>query len=215
MQRATLLSLLLGFSPVLAWAPSVDEELARLVVDGVYSRIPPVPTGVELDPLTVRILRGGEACLPFPQSQPLSAWISGQAEVVALLAEGARNDFRRAKPQEVLEKAKGFLPDGHLRVFLKIRGLEDLYLRGAYTLGVRLTLPSGEARYVRAYRTTHLDDWRKEDGRYTGTLVFYLDLSSALKEGLLKEEGPLEVIFLTESSEDCLYAFTVNLGAFK
>ncbi|AFH39274.1 hypothetical protein TtJL18_1390 [Thermus thermophilus JL-18] len=27
-------------------------------------------------------------------------------------------------------------------------------------------------------------------------------------------KGPLEVVFLTESEKDCLYAFTVDLGAF-
>jgi hypothetical protein len=106
-------------------------------------------------------------------------------------------------------EAKRLLPDGHLRVYLRLSGLKRLEHRAAYTLGVRLKTPEGES-YVRAYRATYLDDWQEKEDGYTGTLVFYLDLSGKPVD----PKGPLEVVFLTESEKDCLYAFTVDLGAF-
>ena len=43
------LAVLLPFLPLaLAWQPALDLELARQVVDGAYSRIPPLPTAAEL-----------------------------------------------------------------------------------------------------------------------------------------------------------------------
>lgn len=203
------LAVLLPFLPLaLAWQPALDLELARQVVDGAYSRIPPVPTAVELSPLEVRVLRG-EGCLPFPESRPVWARVAGQAEVVEILAERARNEFRRVQAEEVLPEAKRLLPDGHLRVYLRIAGLKRLEHRAAYTLGVRLKTPEGES-YIRAYRATYLDDWQEKEDGHTGTLVFYLDLSGKPVD----PKGPLEVVFLTESEKDCLYAFTVDLGAF-
>ena len=132
------LAVLLPFLPLaLAWQPALDLELARQVVDGAYSRIPPLPTAVELSPLEVRVLRG-EGCLPFPGSRPVWARVAGQAEVVEILAERARNEFRRVQAEEVLPEAKRLLPDGHLRVYLRLSGLKRLEHRAAYTLGVRL-----------------------------------------------------------------------------
>ena len=203
------LAVLLPFLPLaLAWQPALDLELARQVVDGAYSRIPPLPTAVELSPLEVRVLRG-EGCLPFPGSRPVWARVAGQAEVVEILAERARNEFRRVQAEEVLPEAKRLLPDGHLRVYLRLSGLKRLEHRAAYTLGVRLETPEGES-YVRACRATYLDDWQEKEDGYTGTLVFYLDFSGKPVD----PQGPLEVAFLTESEKDCLYAFTVDLGAF-
>jgi len=199
----------LPFLPLaLAWQPALDLELARQVVDGAYSRIPPVPTAVELSPLEVRVLRG-EGCLPFPESRPVWARVAGQAEVVEILAERARNEFRRVQAEEVLPEAKRLLPDAHLRVYLRIAGLKRLEHRAAYTLGARIRTPEGES-YVRAYRATYLDDWQGGEGGYMGTLVFYLDLSGKPVD----PKGLLEVVFLTESERDCLYVFSVDLGAF-
>ena len=70
---------------------------------------PPLPTAVELSPLEVRVLRG-EGCLPFPGSRPVWARVAGQAEVVEILAERARNEFRRVQAEEVLPEAKRLLP---------------------------------------------------------------------------------------------------------
>lgn len=61
--------------------------------------------------------------------------VAGQLEVVEILAERVRNEFRRVRGAEVLAQAKGFLPDGHLRVYLRVAGLLRLELREAYTQG--------------------------------------------------------------------------------
>ncbi|WP_243028021.1 hypothetical protein [Thermus albus] len=200
-----LLLLMALYPPGLAWSPSPTLEEAEAVVEGVYSRLPRTPTAWEGKPLEFRVERG-ESCLPPKGSRPVAARVGGQLEVVEILAERARNEFRRVRGAEVLAQAKGFLPDGHLRVYLEVEGLPRPELREAYTLGA---LVGGKP--VRAYRVTYLDDWREEKGGYTGTLVFYLDLSG---KGV-DPQGELTVIFMTEAPEDCLYAFTVPLGRFR
>ncbi len=195
----------LALFPALAWSPSPSLEEATRVVEGVYSRLPRVATAWEAEPLELRVLRG-EACLPPKGSRPVAARVGGQLEVVEILAERARNGFRRVRAEEVLPEAKRFLPDGHLRVYLRIEGLPALELREAYTLGVGL---QGGVR--RAYRVTYLDDWRREERGYSGTLVFYLDLTGAG----LDPQGRLTVVLMTEQEEDCLYAFDVPLSAFQ
>ncbi len=191
--------------PALAWSPSPTVEEAAKVVEGVYSRLPRVVTAWEAEPLELRVLRG-KACLPPKGSRPVAARVGGQLEVVEILAERARNEFRRVRAEEVLPQAKRFLPDGHLRVYLRAEGLPALELREAYTLGVEL-----QGRFRRAYRVTYLDDWKKGEGGYAGTLVFYLDLTGTG----LDPRGRLTVVLMTEQEEDCLYAFDVPLNAFQ
>lgn len=189
-----------------AWSPSPSLEEAEVVVEGVYSRLPRVAIAWEASPLEFSVERGQE-CMPPQGSRPVAARVAGQLEVVEILAERARNDFRRVRGAEVLSQAKGFLPDGHLRVYLRVAGLPRLELREAYALGALV-----EGKPVRAYRTTYLDDWTKAgDGTYTGTLVFYLDLAGKRVD----PQGELRVIFMTEQSVDCVYAFGVPLASFR
>ncbi len=84
-------------------------------------------------------------------------------------------------------------------------GLSTLEACEAYTLGAKVG-----GGYRRAYRVTCLDDWRRGEGGWEGTLVFYLDLS----DGVVDPQGTLSLVFLTESPQDCLYRLTVDLGAF-
>lgn len=193
-------------SVALAWSPSPSLEEAEAVVEGVYSRLPRVSVAWETDALSFRLWRGEEACLPPKGSRPVAARVAGQLEVVALLAERARNEFRRVRAKDVLPQAKGFLPDGHLRVYLRILGLPRAELRDAYTLGALV-----EGKPLAAYRTTYLDDWEGDERGYGGTLVFYLNLAG---KGV-DPEGDLTLVFMTEQAEDCVYAFSVPLGRFK
>jgi len=126
--------------------------------------------------------------------------------VIFLLAERARNEFRVISGEEALSAAEKFLPPGHLRIYLEVAGLPALEAREAYTLGAKV-----KEGYRRAYRVTYLDDWRRGERGWQGTLVFYLDLS----DGGVDPQGTLSLIFLTESPQDCLYRLTVNLGAFE
>jgi hypothetical protein len=205
MKRLSLLSLFIGVA--LAWKPSVDPQLSQRIVDGAYSRLPKVKVFWEGEVDTLSLERGSpEACLPPKGSQPRKVRVGGQGEVVFLLAERARNEFRVISGEEALSAAEKFLPSGHLRVYLEVAGLPALEAREAYTLGAKV-----KEGYRRAYRVTYLDDWRKGDRGWEGTLVFYLDLS----DSGVDPQGPLSLVFLTESPQDCLYRLTVNLGAFE
>lgn len=207
MRRVYWLLPLIGLGTLVwAWSPAPTPEEAEAVVEGVYSRLPRVTTAWEAKPLEFRVERG-EGCVPPKGSQPVAVRVAGQLEVVEILAERARNEFRRVRGAEVLSQAKGFLPDGHLRIYLTVTGLPQLELREAYTLGALV-----EGKPIRAYRTTYLDDWSKEgDKGYTGTLVFYLNLAGKAVD----PKGELRVIFMTEQDADCLYAFSVPLGNFR
>jgi hypothetical protein len=207
MRGAFWLMALLGLGVLaLAWSPSPSLEEAEAVVEGVYSRLPRVAVAWEKDPLEFSVERG-QGCLPPQGSRPVAGRVAGQLEVVEILAERARNEFRRVRGAEVLAQAKGFLPDGHLRVYLRVAGLPRLELREAYTLGALV-----EGKPVRAYRTTYLDDWTEGgDGTYTGTLVFYLDLAGKRVD----PQGELRILFMTEQAADCVYAFGVPLASFR
>jgi hypothetical protein len=205
MKGLFLLSLFVGVA--LAWKPSVDQELAQRIVDGAYSRLPKVQVFWEQELDTLSLERGSpEACLPPKGSQPRKVRVGGQGEVIFLLAERARNEFRVISGEEVLSAAQRFLPPGHLRIYLEVAGLPTLEAREAYTLGAKV-----KEGYRRAYRVTHLDDWRKGGKGWEGTLIFYLDLS----DGAADPQGTLSVVFLTESPQDCLYRLTVNLATFE
>ncbi len=188
---------------VLAWSPAPTLQEAEAVVEGVYSRLPRIPVAWEGGP-TLRVFRGEGCPLPPRGSRPVAVRVGGQLEVVEILAERARNEFRRVRAQDVLPEAKRFLPDGHLRVYLTVEGLPRLELREAYTLGA---LVGGAPR--RAYRLTYLDDWERREGGYAGTLVFYLDLRG------VDPKGELTLVLMNESEEDCVYAFGVPLEAFR
>lgn len=204
MARKALGLLLLGLSALgLAWSPAPTLEEAEAVVEGVYSRLPRVAVAWEGAP-ALRVFRGEGCPLPPKGSRPVAVRVGGQLEVVEILAERARNSFRRVRAGEVLPEAKRFLPDGHLRVYLKVAGLPRLELREAYTLGA---LVGGAPR--RAYRLTYLDDWERGEGGYGGTLVFYLDLSGA------EPKGELTLVFMNEEEADCVYAFGVPLESFR
>jgi hypothetical protein len=208
MLRVKGLSLLSLFAGVaLAWKPSMDPELAQRIVDGAYSRLPKVQVFWEQGVDTLSLERGSPgACLPPKGSQPRKVRVGGQGEVIFLLAERARNEFRVISGEEALSAAQRFLPPGHLRVYLEVAGLPALEAREAYTLGAKV-----KEGYRRAYRVTYLDDWRRGERGWEGTLVFYLDLS----DGTVDPQGALSLVFLTESPHDCLYRLTVDLGAFE
>ncbi|WP_244187448.1 hypothetical protein [Thermus tenuipuniceus] len=187
----------------LAWSPAPTLQEAEAVVEGVYSRLPRVAVAWEGEP-ALRVFRGEGCPLPPKGSRPVAVRVGGQLEVVEILAERARNEFRRVRAAEVLLEAKRFLPDGHLRVYLRVEGLPRLELREAYTLGA---LVGNVPR--RAYRLTYLDDWERREGGYAGTLVFYLDLRG------VEPRGELTLVFMNESEADCVYAFGVPLEGFR
>lgn len=203
MARFGVLGLLVLAASGLAWSPAPTAEEAEAVVEGVYSRLPRVAVAWEGEP-ALRVFRGEGCPLPPRGSRPVGVRVGGQLEVVEILAERARNEFRRVRAQEVLAEAKRFLPDGHLRVYLRVAGLPRLELREAYTLGA---LVEGTPR--RAYRLTYLNDWERGEGGYGGTLVFYLDLRG------VEPKGELTLVFMNEGEEDCVYAFGVPLEAFR
>lgn len=215
----------------LAWQPSPDLETAQRVVDGAYSRIPTVETSATVDlsvkdknfagGVGVKMLYGNPAtCLaPWLEnpeayaqygSRPRSVTVAGQADVISLEAQRVRNAFKNLSAQEALSRAQKILPAGHLRIFVEIWGLAKPTLRAAYTIGLG-GLGNG---FVMPYKSAYLDDWKPLDsdpGRYSGTMVYYFDLSKTSVD----PKGTLNVVIKTEADTDCTYIVPVDLSKFE
>lgn len=228
MKRA-LISLPLLFGLALAWTPNPDLDLATRVVQSAYNRIATVPTALFVDlavrdrrfadRVDVKLLRDNPAvCLEnwlnaptnYAQfgSRPTSITLAGQADLIKLEAQKARNAFRNIAPREALTAAQAILPPGHLRIFVEIAGLENVELRAAYTLGLVGATPD---QFILPYRSTFLDDWRNQGGRFSGTMVYYFDMAQTN----INPRGPLTLALKTESDLDCAYTITLDLSRFE
>ncbi|WP_027481764.1 hypothetical protein [Deinococcus pimensis] len=166
---------------------------------------------------TVRAFEGGDACvsnwLASPDdfatygSRPVSVTLTGQADEAFLLAQQGRDEFRNVTARDVLAKRDGALPDGHLRVYVAMRGLESEKQRDAYTVAIR----AGQGQVARPYRRGFTNDWKQDaSGRWSGTMVYYFD---ALKAGA-KPDGTLDVLLRTEADTDCAFSVTADLSKF-
>jgi hypothetical protein len=215
-------------SSAFAWTPALDASTAKAIVDGVYRRGPDVVTSTSLNlnvnagafaagANTVEVYAGETSCLndwlSKPNdyatlgSRPTMLAVAGQSDYAKAAALSARDNFKTLTPAAALEQAKKSLPDGHLRVFIRIEGLAKDSLRDAYQVGAL----DSSAQVVTPYKITFLDDWAQQGGTWTGTMVYYFDLS----KGRAAPTGMLPILLRTEAASDCAYKINLNLGAFK
>ncbi len=224
--------LILGLAgSAFAWLPKLDETAAKAIVDGVYRRGPDVPTSsslslevkngaFEADSNAVEVYGGDSKCLSDwltkPKSyatlgsRPTALAVAGQSDFVKAAALDARDNFKTLTAASALEIARSRLPDNHLRVFMKIEGLEKDTLRDAYQVGV---LDSNN-KITAPYRINFLDDWAASTGAratWSGTMVYYFDFS----KNPVDSSGMLKFLMRTEADSDCAYKININLATFK
>lgn len=226
----TLLPLTLLLSaPALAWVPQLEQTTARNVIDSAYARRDPVRTflSVDLDVKegqfvagkdAVKVFDGEAACvtdwLAAPQnfsksSRPVAVTVSGQADQLAYQATEARDRFRNLSVADALggELSRARLPDGQLRVDVSVRGLPSEKARGAYL--ARLKGPEG--KLIAPVRSSYVNDFKEEAGRWSGTLVYYF---APLKAGLGASDK-VDLLLRTEADTSCAYSVTLDLGSFQ
>jgi hypothetical protein len=224
--------LILGLTgTAFAWLPKLDEIAAKAIVDGVYRRGPDVPTSnslsldikngaFEAGSNVVEAYNSDAKCvsdwLTKPKSystlgsRPSAIAVAGQSDFVKAAALEARDNFKTLTATSALELARSRLPDNHLRVFMKMEGLEKDTLRDAYQVGVL----DNNNKIVAPYRINFLDDWAASTGAratWGGTMVYYFDFS----KNPVDASGSLKFLMRTEADSDCVYKININLATFK
>jgi hypothetical protein len=215
-------------SSAFAWTPGIDAITAKSIVDGVYRRGPDVATSMSLNlsvkagafvagANAVEVYAGEATCLsdwlgkPTDYatlgSRPTLLAAAGQSDYAKAAALSARDSFKTLTPAAALEQAKKSLPDGHLRVFMRIEGLAKDTLRDAYQVGAL----DSSAQVITPYKITFLDDWAQQGSTWAGTMVYYFDLS----KGRASATGTLPILIRTEAESDCAYKINLNLASFK
>jgi hypothetical protein len=215
-------------SSAFAWTPAIDAITAKAIVDGVYRRGPDVATSMSLNlsvkagafaagANTIEVYAGETTCLsdwlgkPTDYatlgSRPTLLAAAGQSDYAKAAALSARDSFKTLTPAAALEQARKSLPDGHLRVFMRIEGLAKDSLRDAYQVGAL----DSSAQVVTPYKITFLDDWAQQGSTWAGTMVYYFDLS----KGRATSNGLLPILIRTEAESDCAFKINVNLASFK
>jgi hypothetical protein len=214
-----------------AWLPKLDESAAKAIVDGVYRRGPDVSTSsnislnvkngaFEAGSNVIEVYGGDAKCLSDWQSKPTSyatlgsrptaIAVAGQSDFIKAAALEARDNFKTLTAASALEIARSRLPDNHLRVFMKMEGLEKDTLRDAYQVGVL----DNNSKIVVPYRINFLDDWAASTGAratWSGTMVYYFDFS----KNPVDSSGSLKFLLRTEADSDCAYKININLATFK
>ncbi|AFZ69210.1 hypothetical protein [Deinococcus peraridilitoris] len=232
MRRPILLLVALVSGGALAWAPKLDNQSAKAVLDTAYNRTTqPVSTVLNIDLSVkegafatkdaVRVFDGDPGCLTswaqdpsaYAQhgSRPTSVTLTGQADELFLQAQQARDSFKNLTVQDALKPREGGLPEGHLRVYVGMAGLENEKLRDAYNVALRT--PDG--KIVQPYRRAFTSDWKQAGegsarGRWSGSMVYYFD---AAKAGL-NATSKADVLIRTEADNDCAFAVGIDLAKF-
>ncbi|ACO45161.1 hypothetical protein DEDE109153_10480 [Deinococcus deserti] len=230
MHKPILLTVTLLLSTsALAWVPQLEQTTARNVIDSAYGRRDPVNTFLTLDlgvregqfvagKEAVKVFDGEASCvadwLAAPQdfskgSRPVAVTASGQADQLAFQATEARDRFRNLSVTDALgaELAGARLPDGQLRVDVSVRGLPTEKARGAYLA----RLKGLEGKLISPVRSSYVNDFKEEAGKWSGTLVFYFE---PLKAGLGASDK-IELLLRTEADTNCAYSVTLDLASFQ
>ena len=170
-------------SSAFAWTPAIDAITAKAIVDGVYRRGPDIATSMSLNlnvksgafvagANAVEVYAGEATCLgdwlAKPNdyaalgSRPTLLAAAGQSDYAKAAALSARDSFKTLTPAAALEQARKSLPDGHLRVFIRIEGLAKDTLRDAYQVGAL----ESSTQVIPPYKITFLDVWTQQGGTW-------------------------------------------------
>lgn len=227
-----LLPLLLA-PAALAWTPALDTTTAQTAIHKAY-RLPgtdPKPTflsvnlavenGAFKSPGAVTVFDGGEACLSDWLTNPAAfthgsqvreITVTGQADALYFEAVRANNAFKTLTVEQALseESRAARLKDGRLRVDLKVTGLPSEEHRSAYA--VRLQNAAGEM--LSPAQASYINNWKQgEDGKWSGTLVYYFDLNNAEGQPTFDPNGSVNLLLRNEQLS-CSYSAALNLGSF-
>lgn len=146
----------------------------------------------------------GAGSTPSSPTQATSSPTNGASAGATAGTAGAATG---AQPQQQPQQASNVLPEGHLRVYVGMTGLESERLRDAYNVALR----TADGKLVQPYRRAFTNDWKQtEGGRFGGTMVYYFD---AAKAGVTAN-AKLDVLLRTEADTNCAYAVPVDLGTF-
>jgi hypothetical protein len=227
---------LLSLSSALAWTPSLDLPTTEQVVDSAFNRGEAIDTVYTLN-LAVNktgefVVAGAVApyrpdpskpdtnskCLEnwkkeplnFEKfgSRPLSLIVGGQADIVFLAAQNARDNFDTPDPTDLIKGAQKVLPNGHIRVYLEMVGLPNEKARDAYNVALNV----GASKPLRPYKINFLSDWKQEGKWWRGSMVYYFDLNSAKVD----TQAILPLILQTGDKKDlgCTYQVAIDLNKF-
>ena len=229
--KALLLTLTVLLSaPAFAWVPKLDEATAKNVVDGAYGRrdLPPTYLTVDLGvkdgqfvsgPESVKAFDGGAQCVTdwlaaptdFSKGSRLtSVTASGQADQLYFQAVDARDSFRNLSAADALgaDLSRARLADGELRVDLAVRGLPSEKARDAYLVRLR----TADGKLVAPVRRSYVNDFKQgEDGKWSGTLVYYF---KPLDAGVGASDR-VDLLLRTEADTNCAYSVGLNLASFQ
>ncbi len=246
-----LLLTLVVSTPALAWVPKLDDSTAKVVLDSAYNRAAnPTPTLLTVD-LNVKdgqfasgagavtAFEGGSQCIsdwtanPSDYSQgsrPVSVTLTGQADALFLKAQQARDAFKNLSVKDALTPDKNALPDGDLKVYVQMAGLQSDKQRDAYDVALRTASAGGGqasdaaatdgasasgdqgAKIVRPYKRAYTNDWKQgKDGLWGGTMVYYFN---ATKNGV-QPNSKVDILMRTEADTDCAYSVTADLSKFN
>lgn len=218
----------------LAWTPVLDAQTAQTAIHKAY-RVPgtdPKPTFLSVNlavehgafktPGAVTVFDGGEACLSDWLSNPAAftrgsqvreITATGQADAVYFEAVRANKAFKTLTAEQALsEEARAArLPDGRLRIDVKVAGLPSEEHRATYN--VRLQNAAGEM--LSPAQASYINNWKQgEDGKWAGTLVYYFDLNTAAGTPAFDPNGTVNLLLRNEQLS-CAYSVPLNLGSFS
>ncbi|GGI79281.1 hypothetical protein [Deinococcus wulumuqiensis] len=231
MRKSLLLTLsVLLSAPALAWVPKLEETTAKNVIDGAYGRRDLAPTYLTVDlgvkdgqfvsgPESVKVFDGGAQCVTDWLAAPgdfsrgsrvASVTASGQADQLYFQATDARDSFKNLSAADALgaDLSQARLADGELRVDLAVRGLPSEKARDAYLVRMR----GADGKMVTPVRRSYVNDFKQgEDGKWSGTLVYYF---KPLDAGVGASDR-VDLLLRTEADTNCAYSVGLNLASFQ
>ncbi|AXG97838.1 hypothetical protein DVJ83_00085 [Deinococcus wulumuqiensis] len=231
MRKSLLLTLsVLLSAPALAWVPKLEETTAKNVIDGAYGRRDLAPTYLTVDlgvkdgqfvsgPESVKVFDGGAQCVTDWLAAPgdfsrgsrvASVTASGQADQLYFQATDARDSFKNLSAADALgaDLSQARLADGELRVDLAVRGLPSEKARDAYLVRMR----GADGKMVAPVRRSYVNDFKQgEDGKWSGTLVYYF---KPLDAGVGASDR-VDLLLRTEADTNCAYSVGLNLASFQ
>ncbi len=141
-------------------------------------------------------------------SRPVSLIAGGQADIVFLAAQNARDNFDTPDPADLIKGAQKILPNGNVRVYLELAGLPNERARDAYNVALNV----GGSKPLRPYKINFLSDWKQEGKWWRGSMVYYFDLNSAK----IDTQAIMPLILQTGDKKDlgCTYQIAIDLNKF-